>query len=81
MSTVEEVLVQYHGSDFKGIVLLDFNTEHAREKNEHVSVSEHTVHSFSFSCPRFPQKRSLRPFNSVWQLFLSISYVNNYSHF
>lgn len=80
-STVEEVLVQYHSSDFKGTVLLDSYTRHIRE-NEHVSISEHIAHSFSFSCPQFPQKRSLRPFNSVQQLFLSISYhVNNYSHF
>lgn len=78
----EQVLVQYHVSDSSGTMLLDFNTKCVKEKNEHIAISEHIAYSFSLSYPQFLEKINLRPLNSVWQLFLLISYhVNNYSHF
>lgn len=63
-------------------MLLDFNTKPIKDKNEQTAIGEHIAHSFSLSCPQLWEMRSLRPLNSVWQLFLLISsHVNNYGHF
>lgn len=50
MSTLEHNLVQYHVWNTSGTMLMDFNTNIIKDKNEHTAVNEHFAHLFSSLC-------------------------------